>query len=200
MPAGDDDLGPGQANWLASVVADGTAKPEEARQLIEAFVRQVDAGKLDPTLVAHVRDCFAAFLAGKKTLHPAASAGRASSVNVRIQTLEKAFGLTRVTRGQPPLDDDVLIEAAAELLEERLAGRSHQDALANVEESRRAAALPAAAQSQIGEAWAAHKRDALVWLRLGRSLRGEAWTNDEIEQLREIYADVPGVTLPGEKP
>src|SRR5689334_3867311 len=109
-------LGPGQTNWLASIVADGTAQPEEARQLIAEFVRQVDAGKVDPKLIAHVRDCFAAFLAGKKTIQPSRDAGRLKAIGVPITSLDKAFGLTRVAPGRVPTGGEELVDAAMEVL------------------------------------------------------------------------------------
>lgn len=199
----EESLSPAEISWLASIVADGSAKPDEARRLIQEFVRQARTAAIDPRLIGHLQDCFAAFLTGKKELLPSPEAGRNVSVIVKVKTLEKAFGLTRAMSGQPPIDSDTLCAVAMELLEQRLAGVSHQTALTNVAEDRKQAGLPVSSETEIGKAWTDHKRDALVGLRLFRAVGLDPacpyWTSEEMERLAQIYADVPGIVLPGEK-
>lgn len=197
--AGDPErMSEGAIHWRASIVADGTATPEEARSLLAEFVRQMDAGSVSPRMLEHLRDCFAAFLAGRKRLLPyTPPRDRDDVVTVRIRTLEKAFGLSRPGAGRPRIDADTLTQAAMEVLAARLDGASHQDALAAVAEDRRAAGLPVSNESEIGQAWAAHSRDAPLWLRIARD---QPFTPAEIARLSEIYADTPGVVLPGERP
>jgi hypothetical protein len=160
-----EPLGPGNESWLASIVADGTATKDDATRLLVEFVRQANAGQVSPRMIEHLRDCFAAFLVGKKRILPSRDAGRDAIVSVPIKSMEKAFGLVRISSGQPPIDADTLTEAAADLLEQRVAGTSHQDALANVAENRKAAGLQVTSETEIGAAWAKHKLDALIWLR-----------------------------------
>jgi hypothetical protein len=194
-----EPLGPGNESWLASIVADGTATKDDATRLLVEFVRQANAGQVSPRMIEHLRDCFAAFLVGKKRILPSRDAGRDAIVSVPIKSMEKAFGLVRISSGQPPIDADTLTEAAADLLEQRVAGTSHQDALANVAENRKAAGLQVTSETEIGAAWAKHKLDALIWLRASRSFDNLGWSREEMDRLPEIYSDVPGAVLPGEK-
>jgi hypothetical protein len=196
-----EPLGPGNEIYFASKVADGTASPEEARRLLSEFVRQADVGNVSPHMINHLRACIAAFLDGKKALLPATDTGR--PVGVLIETLEKAFGLTRASSGQPPIDADTLTMVAVGLLRRRLDKESHQDALANVAADRRQRGLPVSSETEIGKAWAKHKHHALAWVRAARASgldpSGDAWTPEEMERLRKIYARVKGVVLPGDE-
>jgi hypothetical protein len=200
-----DRPGPAQLNWLASIVADGSATKEEARALLVEFVKQVDERTgVAPRLLEHLRDCITAYLAGERTILPSPDAGRNESIKVGIDSLDKALGIARVFKGRPPLDRDTRVTAAVELLELRLQGVAHQEALAAVADDRRARGLPITSETEVGAAWADYKRDALVWLRIYRTVDlGESaagWTDGEMERLKSIYADVPGIVLPGEKP
>lgn len=179
----DDDelLSNGDVYFLASRVIEGIATPNEARRLIAEFVRKAARPKqVDERLIEHVRECFAAFLSGD------------------ARSLDKAFGLIRRKRGQPELDEQPTMDAAAMVLEARLAGASHQEALAKVETARREAKLPVSSESQIGGAWRDYKRDALLLCRLRRWERGEAWTPTEIKRLRLIFAKTKGIIFPGD--
>jgi hypothetical protein len=89
----DDDgdaLSGADIHWLASCVADGTAKPKEARQLLAEFVRKARSARIEPRLIEHVRDCLDAFLANEKMLLPALDAGRFGLTPVPIHSLEQA--------------------------------------------------------------------------------------------------------------
>jgi len=138
MQDAEEPMGPGQLNWLASIVEDGTASRDEAEQLLVEFVRQVDRGNVMPRMLQHTRDCFAAFLSKKKTLMPALSEGREKPLGVPIATLEKAFGLTRVAPGNPPVDRDTQTEAAMEVLQRRLSGDGFKVACIEVAATRKA--------------------------------------------------------------
>lgn len=186
----DDKLGPGGINWLASIVADGTATPEDARRLLMEFVRQADIGDIHPLLIAHLRTCIGAYLNGRKVLDPAPEHGRDKPVGVPIPSMEKAFGLTRVTPGGPRTDADTFAEAAMEVLERRLAGESFQEAAANVAEDRKARQLPVSSDSQVRSAWSRHQADGYLMLRLAKANGVEAsppWTAAEIDRLTDIF-------------
>src|SRR5438093_3111993 len=95
-----EGLGNGTVSYLASIVAEGTATRVEATSLLHEFVRQADANAVTPRMIAHLRDCVSAFLAGKKILLPSLETGRPKSVVVPITSMEKAFGLTRIATGR----------------------------------------------------------------------------------------------------
>ena len=87
MQGESEPIGPGQLNWLVSVVEDGTATRDEARELLEEFVRQADTRKLSPRIIQHMRDCVAAYLAGRKILLPAASEGRDTPLTIPVDAI-----------------------------------------------------------------------------------------------------------------
>ena len=151
-------------------------------------------------MIQHLRDCIAAFLAGKKTLLPAPEAGRNKPTGVPTNKMEKAFGLVRVTSGKPPIARDTLCMVAMEVLERRLLGETFEVARDKVAEHRRANGLQVSSETQVAEAWAAHRTDAIDYFRLYRAFDHIGWTDFELARLREIYAGVPGAVLPGEKP
>lgn len=192
-----EPLGPGTEHYIASCVADGTAPPEEARRLLVEFVRQANAGGLSPRLVEHFAACITAYLEGKKILLPATQEGRDKPVGVPVKTLEKAFGLTRVAPGKPRVDDDTLSVVAMEVLELRLAGESLESAAWTVAEDRKSRGQQVSSESQVREAWASHRVEGLLFMRVGRVVDGPAWTREELERLNEIYSGVPGIVPVG---
>ncbi len=197
----DDAQTPAGISWLCSLVADGTASREEGRLLIETFVRQSDFGSVSQELIAHVRDCFAAFLAGEKLLNPAPESGRATPLKVPIPTLDKAFGLVRATRGQPPVDRDTHCVVAMNVLRRLLQGETVEVATELIAADRKNRGLSISSDTQVADSWAAYKVDALIWLRLSRVVldgKSRDWSPDEQARLSDIYANVPGVALPGE--
>jgi hypothetical protein len=200
----DEPLGPGTENYIASIVAEGTARPEEARLLLVEFVRQVESGKVSPRMIEHLRDCFAAYLDGKKRILPSRAAGRDTAVSVPVKTLDKAFGLTRISSGQPKVDGDTHSIVAAQVLQRMLAGESVDNAVGNVATDRKERGEQISSDSQVTDSWARFKVDGLNCLRVARAVErlpdGGYWTKRELALLCEIYADVPGVILPGEKP
>jgi hypothetical protein len=83
---------------------------------------------------------------------------------------------------------------AADLLRYRLGGMSHQDSLAEV------SGEYGWSNTIIGEAWAAHKHDALILLRLKRAVQKHPWAPDEVQRLAEIFRDDPAFIAPGKPP
>lgn len=195
-----ESLSAGEVHWLSSTVADGTASPDEARSLLVEFVRQAHAGSVSPRMIEHVRDCLDAYLSGRRQLLSNAERGEPKARAVTINDLDKAFGLKRATRGQPAARPEVAQAVAAQVLARLLAGESLESASAAIAEDRKDAKLPISSETQVKDAWAAQKRDALVLLRLSRTTEESVWSRSELAQLKEIYSDVPGVVLPGEKP
>jgi len=195
-----EPLGPGTENLLASVVADGTATPDEARLLLVEFVRQVEVERVSPRMIEHLRDCVRAFLDGRKLLHPAYDAGRDSAVSVRIPTMDKAFGLKRVAAGGPRIDSDTLDEVAMEVLIRRLAGETLEEAAAWVEEDRKARKVPISSDSQIREAWARNQAGGFMLLRVSKIKGVETsppWTQTEIDRLTTLFRGKLWFTPPG---
>jgi hypothetical protein len=154
-------------------------------------------------MIEHLRDCFAAYLEAKKQLLPSREAGRDTAVSVPIKTLDKAFGLTRIASGQPKVDSETHGTVAAQVLAEMLAGESETAAICTVAVDRKERGEQVSSESQVRDSWTHFKHDGLLALRIARIEDGWPnegyWTNSEIVRLCEIYADVPGVVLPGEK-
>lgn len=192
-----EPLGPGNEHYIAQCVADGTAPPEEARRLLEEFVRQVGTGAVSPRMLEHFAECIRAYLVGKKVLQSAPEVGRHARVGVPVQTLEKAFGLRRIAPGKPRVDDDTLSVVAAAVLELLLNGSSLEDAAMSVAEDRKGRGESISSDSQVRGAWASHKLGGALFLRLGRSLDGEPWTPTELDRLNEIFRGVQGFVPPG---
>jgi len=194
----DKALGPGSIAHIASTVADATSTPEEARRLLAEFVRQADTGNIAPRLIEHVRDCFAAFVAGERRMLPERADTKPDPAAVEVRTLDQAFGLTRA-RGQPAINDAERALVAMQVLEARLAGRTRDDALGDVADARKDAGLPIHGDTQVLDAWKSHRVMGLIWLRASRAAGGYPWTRDELSRLRKIYEGVPEVTFPAEK-
>lgn len=196
-----DLLGPGQVHWLASIVEDGTATPEEARELLAEFVRQVDSGALSQRMLQHMRDCVAAFLVGKKVLMPAASENRHTPIGIPISDLSKAFGVTRIAPGKPRIDRETLVDVARDVLVRRLAGDSLEDAAGTVAEDRKARRLPVSSETQVRAAWTGHASDALALLRVARlpdvDPSAPPWSPTELDRLNEIFWGQPWFCPPG---
>jgi len=83
---------------------------------------------------------------------------------------------------------------AADVLRCRLDGTAHQECLAVVSDKY------GWGQTIIGEAWAAHKQDALILLRLERAADKYPWAPDEVQRLAEIFKDEPWFIAPGKSP
>jgi len=206
MQPEEEPLGNGTINYLASVVADGTATPEEARQLLEEFVRQANTGMVTARMTEHLRDCISAFLVGKKALLPSQEEGRNKVIGVPVATMEKAFGLTRVGPGRVRVDRDTLAQVAKEVLAIRLRDpdASLERAAAEVADRRKNESLPVSSESQVREAWAKYRAEGLLWLRLSRLREidpdGPAWTPEEMVRLTALFDGEPWFVPPGADP
>lgn len=167
-----DELTQADIIQIAFEIREQTADPEDARRLLSQFCDFYDDRNetIPHELIMHLRDSFRSFLAGE-------------------QKLESAFGLKR-KRARPKADPKMRTLMAVELLRLRLIKVSHQDALNEVSEKF------GWGVSVIGEAWNAHKQDALICLRLERTLDASAWMPDEITRLTEIFGKEPWILAP----
>ncbi len=82
-------------------------------------------------------------------------------------------------------EDETMTGAAMAVLQHRLAGSSHGDALTRV------AASHALSPGDVDRSWLHKKRDALTVLTIGRVVDACPWTEAEVEQLVLIYAGEP---------
>ena len=87
-------------------------------------------------------------------------------------------------------DNEQMTVAAMALLQHRIAGVAHGDAVARVAQSH------TLTRAEVDRAWSHHKRDALTELTIGRVVDACPWTEDEIEQLVAIYAGEPWFATP----
>jgi hypothetical protein len=197
----DEELGPGNISYIASTVRDGTSTPDEAKRLLAEFVRQATGGDVEPQLIEHVRDCFAAYIARKRRLMPAPEVGRPGMTLVKIATLEKAFGLIRHTSGRPVIDRDTHCVVAMEVLKRLLVGETLEVASEVVAADRRSAGLPISAETDVRDAWAKHKMDGIFYLRISRLREVDPsappWTLEEFARLTELFEGEPWFVPPG---
>lgn len=177
-------LGRGQIYWLASIVQDGTATPEEARALLDEFVRQADSGQIEPRLIQHLRDCIAAYLTGTKALLPTADGGRSEVAKVKVPTLDKALGIVRPIIGQPRTDGDTLAEVAMEVLRWRLERESFHSACVRVAAKRKRRGVAVTSVSHIKEVAKSHAKEGVVWLSVAND---RDFTQAEQARLNELY-------------
>lgn len=163
-----DRLTPAAIFQIVGDVKDRKADPQDAKQLLAHFCDCYDRREpIPPELLMHLRDSFSAYLSGR-------------------QSIESALGLARRT-GRPNADPEMRIAMATEVLRMRLENRTaHQEALAQVSEKF------GWGITIVSEAWAAHRLDAVLMLRLERQMDSCPWSDDERERLLEIFEGVPG--------
>ena len=185
---------------IAYKVMEGTAQRHEARQLLAEFVRQADRGQVTPLVIKHLRDCVHNYIQGSKTLAPSIEAARNSFVDVPIDSMDKALGLTRLTRGQPKVDAAIRHTVAMHVLVRLLRGETLDAATEAVATDRKANGLQLSSDTQVSDVWSSHKLEALVLLKLARTGEsdsdGGVWAESEIGILRGIYANEPNVRIP----
>lgn len=196
----DDAASPSGVNLLACSVADGTASPEDAKQLLSVFVEQMQKRNVSERMLEHMRDCITAYLDGVKAVLPDPESGRRTVQKFQTPTLDKAFGVKRLTSGQPRIDRDTHCAVAMEVLQAMLDGESSDQAARTVATYRKEAGLPVSSDSQVHESWRNHKQDGLLWLKVSRAGDGETLSTKEIARLTIIYADVLGALQQGEEP
>lgn len=110
------------------------------------------------------------------------------------EALERALRLSQKP-GRPPKAESDDIAIAREVLRYHLAGASLTDAAEIVSEACYDGPDARQGTTQIRKAWAAHKHDALIALRLERPQNAYPWTPAEIKRLRKIYRNVPSVKI-----
>lgn len=164
-----------QINQIAWDVLDDEANPEEVRELLEYICELVVRKEpLPPEVLRYIRDSLRAYLDGSK------------------KSLDRSFGVKRKP-GRPKADREQRVDMATEILRMRMKGRHHEYALGAVgrkfgKES-----------SVIGEAWAAHKFDAHIALRLEWPEEKTSWTEGELQKLAKIFLKESWLIPPGKK-
>ncbi len=83
------------------------------------------------------------------------------------------------------IDDECMTVAAMAVLQHRIEGETHVDAITRV------AASHDLSKSDVDRSWAGKKHDALTELTIGRVVDACPWTEAEIERLFEIFSGEP---------
>lgn len=174
-PAGPSlELSPDELQRVIWHIRAGNADTADARRVMAHFCALWERrAPLPQVLLQHLHDAFHGYLHEGKTI-------------------TAALGLSR-RRGRPRADA-AHMQMAAEVLRHRMAGTSHQEALAEVSE-RLGCGL-----TILGEAWAAYKYYAIVLLRKERTLDRYPWTPSEVARLRKIYDRKETRTAAGKSP
>lgn len=167
-------LTPADIFQISQNIREGLAKPDEANCLMELFCLFVNKegrptkelfgyrpDELMPKeLLWHFRDAFKAILDKEKTP-------------------ERALGLTR-KKARPKADHKVRVSMAHGILQLRLQGISHQEALQQI------SVKFGWGVTIIGEAWVQNKFEAMLEERFERS-NDHPWTSEEKNILIEMF-------------
>jgi membrane-bound lytic murein transglycosylase B len=160
-----DKLTPADIHRIAGDISEGMAESEDARRLMQHFCDcMVKGEKVPDVLLEHFKNAFRAYLHEGKSI-------------------EAALGITR-KRGRPAGSTNPFVDntgLAYEIARSRLSGASHQNALEQVER------ITGVGQTAIGAAWARHKMDVWIELRIERELEGRPWTDEEIARLEVVF-------------
>ena len=157
----DNSISPAEFNLIATQVDDGDADPEQVRRLLEDICNRVDREEgLPPVVLRYIRDSLRRHLEGRRT------------------SLERSFGVKRVRK--PRVERAQLVSMAVEILQLRLKGRNYEYAVELVGQENRKK------RTVVGEAWSAHKFDALLELWGERSRNKKPLTEREIARLEKI--------------
>jgi len=159
---------------LVLEVQNGKAEASDARRIIAELHRLMRTGAPIPDVLrSFLQDAFAKILGGE----PA----------------ENAFRLKRTGAGRPPNREveERDIKTAQEVLRRRLEGMTLEEAADDVAESTHRGA------TQVRGAYAKHKHQALILLRIERSLDEFPWSLTEIKRLTEIFEGDPWFIAPG---
>ena len=171
----DKPISPAEFNLIASLVHDDEADPEEARELLEDICNRVDREeRLPPVVLRYIRDSLRGYLDGSR------------------KSLDRSFCVKRKV-GKPKADRGQRVAIATEILRLRLKGRNYEYAVSAVGRQFNKES------SVIGEAWAAHKFDAYITLRLERPEGKPPWTEREIQRLYKIFSKESWLIPPGKK-
>ncbi len=159
------ELSPATIIQIAWEAKDGEADPDDARRLLIHFCEHVDGKRHVPVeLLTHLRDAFASYLVGEKTL-------------------ERALGIKR-RRGAPNQEMNQQ-KMATEVLRLRLEGRTLEEAAAIVAEGY----SKGEDGTVVRDAWAKNKQNAFILLRIIRSFDKDKdpWTKDDVVRLNQIF-------------
>ena len=97
-------------------------------------------------------------------------------------SVDQGVGLIRTGRGRRPADEVDQSILAARLLEVRMAGTNHQDALEDVAERH------GCKKTKVGDAWGKSKGQAVPMLLYLRSVEGGGeFTDAEWDEIRKIF-------------
>jgi hypothetical protein len=163
-------LTPVQINQIAFAVREGIAKKEDAKRLMAHFCELVERREPFPArLLEHFREAFNVYLNGTKRL-------------------EAALGVVR-KKGRPPGDEIKRAEMAAEVLRERLAGKTHERALIHMVEEF------GWNETVVSEAWRDYRMSALdlVIIERASAKREPKFTYKERQRFREIFRNMPPI-------
>lgn len=181
----DKSISPAEFNLIASQVQDDEADPDEVRELLESICDRIDLelprynsyhfGRpvgLPPVALRYIRDSLRRYL------------------NESRRSLDRSFGVKKKP-GKPKADRGPRIDMATEFLRLRLKRRSHEFARVAVGKkfSKR--------RTVVDEAWAAHKFEAYINLRVDRQERKRPLAEWEIQRLYKLLKKESWVISPG---
>ena len=169
-----NDLNSIEVNQIAFEIIDQTAKPEDARRLLEHFCNlydlwgedkfKADQARQFERLLEHLRDSLGNHLKDK------------------TKSLESVFGLVR-KKGRPKADQEHLLKMALELLKLRLIKKlSHEKARLRISEKNYCSI------DVVDRAWKNNQQFALELLRDERPDTCP-WTPDETKRLIKMFKE-----------
>jgi hypothetical protein len=170
IPATSPGLSNPDIHRIALSIAENEFNPDDARRLLEQFVfeayRHTTSGGISRELITYLRDAFQAHLENG-------------------QPLLATLGLEK-TKGRPKANAQQLIQWALFILERRLEGVTHDEAV------HLACKQFSKSQTPISDAWAKHRNEALRDLTLKRRREGVVplFAPEEYAVLRKTFDDI----------
>ena len=186
---GSPPLTPERISQIAFAAHEGKAEVEDVRRLLALFYHLASEEKPIPhRLIAFVAESFGRYLGEKHFGFQLVTDGdrpkKAGAIDLgwrRAKTLDFAFGLKR-KRGRPEADEKTRIEMAQCVVNYRLAGMSHQDAVSNTAERF------GFVESIVGDAFASHRT---LGLAAARAERPNGFTEAERRLVSKINRPAP---------
>jgi hypothetical protein len=137
----NNDVTPETVNAIAWDVRDGKADPDDVRRVLEYLCNQIEEQKpLSIELREYLKDSIRLFLNGSAT------------------SVDQGLGLIRPRKGRTKADKHERRILAAGVLEARIAGKNHQEALDVTAENNQCG------KTKVGEAWREFKGEAVPTL------------------------------------
>jgi hypothetical protein len=161
----EDEVTPANINNIYCDVQENKADPLDVRRVLKYFCILVEERrKLPDEIQIFLKNGFRTFLDG--------NAG----------SVDQAIGLIRKKVGRPPPDETERAILAAAVLEARIAGTRHQEALEDVAEDY------GCKKTKVGEAWKNCKGQAIPMLQYIRQCNDEdPLTEPEWAEVRKIF-------------